>query len=610
VSVADPLYSYYETELSFLRSLGAEFAEKYPAVAERLRLSTDQSADPHVERLIEACAFLAARVHQRLDDDFPELTDALLGILYPHYLAPVPSMTIVQFEPDPEQVPESGLPIERHTLLYSRKVDEVACRFRTAYPVRLWPLAVAAVDTPVPGRAETALFRDAKAAIRVRLRLEAGPSLGAFRIESLRFHLDGDPGLVHVLYEALLRRPLGVIVRWDDGEPVRLPAESIAQVGFARDEGLLVYPRSAALGYRLLHEYFAFPEKFHFVDVIGLDCLRAAGEARSFELLLLLPEPVEGLDGKLRPDNLKLGCTPAVNLFHQDTSPIRLDHHRVEYPIVPDHRAPYSFEVHTVEDVVATVPGVSGERRFRPFYAIHHGDEVGADPAFWHATRRASIRRDDEGTDVHLTLVDPAFRPAHLDGIEVLHVRALCSNRDLPARLVFGDQRGDFQVEKVAEVRRTRCLRQPTKPLRPPLRSQSRWRLVSHLSLNHLSVFPDAAGSEPGKSASAFREILRLYDFAESAVSRQRIEGVVGVEARRATHMLAGVGPVRGLHVVLQLDESKYAGSGVFLFASVLERFLALYTTINSFTMTEVRTRQREGILKRWPPRTGERYLS
>src|SRR5512136_1590812 len=130
--VRDDLLVYYERELSFLRQMGAEFADKYPKIAARLLIESTRCEDPHVERVLEAFAFLAARVHLKIDDEFPEITEALLGILYPHYIRPIPSMSVVEFHVDPDQSKlTTGLRVRRGSLLYSRAVDGVPCRFRT-----------------------------------------------------------------------------------------------------------------------------------------------------------------------------------------------------------------------------------------------------------------------------------------------------------------------------------------------------------------------------------------------------------------------------------------------------------------------------------------------
>lgn len=607
----DRILPYFEDELAYVRKSAEEFARRFPAIAARLKLDSVPSQDPHVERLIEAFAFVAARIHRRLDDEYPELTDALLGILYPEYLAPIPSVRIVQFDCDPEQLAlRDGLEIPRHKELLTRPIDGIPCRFRTVYPVRLWPLAVDSVSLQSVGEKDLAAIpvgvRDTRpaprSALRIGLRTAGGEPLAEYSIPSLVFHLAEDAFVAHALFEALFRRPIGFLIRVGGKVEFR-PATDIAPIGFDRAHGLLDYTRTGALGFRLLYEYFAFPEKFLFAEFRGLQALALGGAESKAEISVLFEDTQQSLEGRVGKEHMRLHCTPAINLFRMDCTPIVLDQRRHEYPVRPDDRAPHHYEVHSIDSVSAAEPGVAETVEFRPFFAIRHGDPGSATDAYYHVRRSESSR--DDATDVSLTLVDSSFAAASRGRFEVLHVRALCSNRELPARLSFGDVNGDFSIEGISAVRRVTTLGMPSKILRPSLRGESRWRLVSQLSVNHLSL-----GAGAGDGTRAFRELLSLYDFAASAVTRQRIDGLVSVETEPKTRILPGIGPVRGVQATLVFDEQKYAGSSAFLFASVLEVFLGLYTTINSFTVVEMRTVQTpKEAVKRWPPRAGERQL-
>jgi type VI secretion system protein ImpG len=614
----DELLLYYERELRFIRRMAMNFAEKYPEIAGRLLLEPQKCEDPHVERLIEAFAMLTARVHQRIDDDFSEISDALLSILYPHYLAPVPSMTIVRFEVDPDVANvEGGFQIREKSLLYTRPVAGVRCCFRTAYPLRIFPVEVAEVGLVNPSTFSSSLPASTQSALRIRLRALGGARFHELGMDSLRLFLDAPSGEIHSLYELFLRDPQGLVVREKAGAREHLlPAHAIRPVGFDRDEGLLEYPRESFLGYRLLQEYFVFPEKFLFVELGGIEKATRDCDADEIELHVLLSQSIAQLDLRVDRENLKLDCTPAVNLFPLTADPIRLTHAAVEYPVVPDARAPHSYEVHSIVGVSALVPGTAESRSYSPFYGIRHGSAAAGEGAFWHATRRPSMRKSDSGSDVFLSLVDDAFSALDLP-VDVLHVETLCTNRELPARLPFGDPAGDFQLEGRPGVSRIAALRKPTEPLPAPIRAASRWRLISHLSLNYLSISDDGglhgtSAEASGKALTALQEILRLYDFSDSAVTRQRILGLVGLRSRptvRRAGRGGAAGFARGVEAQLEFDPSQYTGSGLFLFASVLERFLGLYTSVNSFVQTVARVRQQPGELKRWPPRAGETQL-
>jgi type VI secretion system protein ImpG len=617
----EELLGYYERELSFLRQLGAEFAQKYPKIAGRLLLEPERCEDPHVERMIEAAAFLASRVHLKIDDEFPELTESLLNVLYPNFLAPIPSLSVVQFQLDAEQANlRMGHAIPRGSLLRSEPVDGQPCRFRTCYPVTIWPLEVAEVRFELPGSGVIAAA-GTKSMLRIGLRTlggvppselkEKGSGDSAPRpLESLRFSLQGEGKVVYALYELLMNDVLQIELRPGSGAgaaaSIVLPSRSMRPVGFERDESVLPQSERSFLGYRLLQEYFAFPEKYLFFDVAGLERLISASFPQNFDLVFSLRREFP-LEKGVTAHTFRLHCTPIVNLFSHVAEPIRVTHLQSEYRVIPDVGRQSAMEVYSVDEVSSTRPEIEKPIVYEPFYSIRHAAAGEEAKTFWHASRRPSGRKDDDGTEVFLTLVDLGFRPSVPD-VETLTVRVTCSNRDLPGRLPFGSTTGgaDFELEGAGVFTAIRCLRKPTNSLRTPLRRGTQWRLISHLSLNYLSLVEGNGGGP-----DALQEILKLYDFADSAATRQQIAGITHVAARRTLRPVgsAAAGFVRGIEVSAEFDEAQFIGAGVYLFAAVLERFLALYASVNSFSQLVASTRQREGILKRWPPRAGEQIV-
>ena len=610
----DDLLLYYERELTFLRQMGAEFAAKYPKIASRLVLEPDKCEDPHVERMIEAFSFLAARVHLKIDDEFPEITEALLSVLYPHYLRPIPSMSVAEFHVDADQVtPETGLKLERGAVLNSRPVNGVPCKFRTCYDVTFWPVRVGEADWRTPDRLQPAIrSSEAVAALRLGLRCSGDLSFSKLSLSSLRFYINGEGHLVHSLYELLCNNCVQIIVRdpspKSQVQPVVLPADALQPVGFAEDEGVLPYPRRSFVGYRLLQEYFCFPQKFFFLDLTGLDRVCAAGFGKSADVVILI-SPFERSDRKqmlelgVTARTFRLGCTPIVNLYQRTAEPILLDHRHVEYHVIPDVGRRSAAEVFEITEVVSANPQSEEVVRFEPFYSFRHGSTRGGQQTFWRASRRPSGYRDDEGTEVYLSLVDLSSRPVQPD-VDALTVRTICSNRDLPARLPFGNEAGDFELEGAVPLKRIVALIKPTDTLRPPVGKDSLWRLVSQLSLNYLSLV------EEGREA--LQEILRLYNFTGSTYSERQIAGLVNLGSRRHFARVVSDGGVafsRGTRVDMEFDEEQFVGGGVYLFAAVLECFLGLYVSANSFSQLQVRTRQRKEILKLWPPRAGRKIL-
>lgn len=627
----DELLGYYERELIFLRRMGADFARKYPKIAARLLLDEEKIEDPHVERMIEAFAYLTARIGLKLDDELPEITEAFLNVLYPHYLSPIPSMAIAQFSyGTPNDKLTAGQRLERGMRLNSRPVDGMTCKFQTAYDVDLLPIEIesAALESPAPkdGRG-----RFAECAVRLSMRCFGNANLHEMKVgstgdipEKIRFYIDGEPQLVFPLYEIILNNAVSVEFRPRETpisdkslktitniqaklpDPVILAARDvIRQVGFAAEEAMLPYTKRSFAGYRLLSEYFAFPYKFLFFDLHGLDQAILKKFGSHFDILIHLRDVVPPI-APVTAETFRMGCSPIINLFSKLSDPIYLSQQKYEYQVIPDVHRQYSTEIYSVDGVVTTDPRTNQSREFSPFYSIRHSYGEKMDKSYWYAVRRPSQRENDDGTEIFLSLVDANFDP-HVPAVEVLNVKTTCTNRDLPGKLPFGGKEGDFEVEGTALLSRVRCLTKPTETLRPPQRRSAQWRLISHLNLNYLSLVNNENGSP-----EALQEILQLYNLDDSAVARKQIMGITSIETRKVVRQIGGrigAGFVRGLETTISFDEEQFVGSGLFLFACVLERFLGLYSSVNSFNQMILRTEQREEPLRAFPPRAGEQEL-
>jgi type VI secretion system protein ImpG len=610
--VRNELRNYYESELTFLRQMGAEFADKYPKIASRLQLEPDRCEDPHVERMLEAFALLAARVHLRIDDDFPQITEALLNILYPHYLRPIPSMTIAEFTTDPERGKmTSGLKVPKGTVLYSRPVEGVPCKFRTCYDAMLWPLKVSQARWMTPERLNPALRApDAMAVLKVELECFSDVTFDKLELDTLAFYLNGESTVIHSLYELLCRNCVRVLVRDPSNpkSPVReLPPQCLQPMGFGENEDVLPYPRRSFVGYRLLQEYFAFPDKFFFLSLRGLSELQRAGLKSKAELLFLIaPFEQDGrhqrLEVAVEPKTLRLGCTPIINLFGQTAEPILVDQTRYQYPIVPDARRRQTMEVYTVDEVISTNPETHETITYHPLYSQRHVVQESS-PAYWYISRMPSVRKGDEGTDVFLSLVDLSARPVELE-YDTVTVRCTCTNRDLVTRLPFGSESGDFEMAGAAAIKKIVALHKPSRTLRPPLEGKTLWSLISHLSLNYLSLIDEGKDS--------LQKILELYDFSDSPEVKKQISGIAKVDGKRHFARVVsdqGVSFARGTRIDMEFDEEQFSGGGVYLFASVLEKFFGLYVSMNSFSQLVARSQQRKEALGEWPPRAGQSIL-
>ncbi len=628
----EELLHYYERELTFLRRMGAEFAQRYPKVAGRLLLEPNKCEDPHVERMLEAFAFLAARVHLRIDDDVPEISETLLNIVYPQYVRPIPAMSIVEMRLDPEQGKlATGYRVPRGTMLYSRPVDGVPCKFRSCYDVTLWPIDVTAVQWTTPDRLRPpARLGDAVALLRIELRCHPDVTFAKLAAKSLRFHLDGAGNLTSALYELLNTSDRDIVVREVSAtarsavsaKMITLPASTLQPAGLGRDEGMLPYPGRSFEAYRLIQEYFAFPEKYLFFDLAGFDQIAAAGMGGAIELLIPVPAYERSewramLESGVTQATLRLGCTPIVNLFPHVGEPVLLTQRKPDYALVADARRRLTTEIFSVDDVVAITPDSERALRFRPFYAPSRAARQGAgsqldqdEPSssgaaelYWLSKRRPSGWRSDDGTDVLLSFVDRSGRTAYPDQ-DAVTARLTCFNSDLPSRLPFGNPGGDFELESGGPIREIVALAKPTRVIQPPLGNGQTWRLVSQLSLNYLSLV------ESGEEA--LRETLRLYDFADSPSTRKQIDGITGVRSAPTFARILtehGLTFARGRRVEIELDEEQFTGGGIFLFGTVLERFIALYASINSFTVLAARSRQRKRPVYEWPARAGWKPL-
>ncbi|MBM3571893.1 MAG: type VI secretion system baseplate subunit TssF, partial [Alphaproteobacteria bacterium] len=574
------------------------YAQNYPKIARRLELGPDQSADPNVERLIESFAFLTARIQRNFEADFPEISGGLLGLLYPQFAAPIPSAAIARFDVDPAQVKlTSGYVVAAGTPVFAGSAGGHVCRFRTCYPVTLWPVTIehAGFET-----ADRYGFLDrANVAVVLRVSLRAhGANFRDLELNSLRFRIEANAMVANGLYALMFSALSGVAVVTARGKaPLRLGPDAVAPVGFGDDEAVLPYPSHAQPAYRLLQEYFHFLDKFLFFDVHGLG--RADG-GETLDLLFLFDRaPRERL--AVDRDTLALGATPIVNLFSKTSEPLRLTHRASEYKLIPDLRRERACEIHTVLGVSASSDPGDPSRLLTPFFSFDHtGAEKGG--CYWHARRQPTDHADMAGTDVWLSFLDLDLNPS-IPAAQTVFAHTLCTNRSLAEQMSAGTV---LDIEAAVPVTRVICVTKPTVQTNPALGGETYWRLISQLSLNHLSLSGGAEG------LAALREILRLHCGPGDATSEQQIAGLRGLSATLVARRLgrdAWRGFCRGLAIKLEIDEEKFVGANPVLLAAVLNRFFALYASINAFTELTVVGIQPNGLRKSWPPMTGARPL-
>ncbi len=603
----DRILPYYNNELRFMREMAKEFAAENPKIAGRLRLSGDAIEDPHVSRLIEAFSFLNARLRLKLDDEFPELSESLLDLLYPHYLAPTPSMSIVELAPQPSLLGAKVCP--KGAKIQTEGVDGELCEFRTGYDVELWPLglthaSLSGLPLPAPHN------RRAPSAVSVlRLTLSclaADKTLAALAPDRLRFYIHGEARTAQILYELILGGTLSIALADSavDERAVFLDASAVRPVGMEGNELILPTKAGSEPGYVMLSEYFALPEKFLFFDIVGLSAKTLLNAGRTMDLFLYFDRYDPSLEGVVSVSDFRLFCTPIINLFPAKADPIRLDPSRFDYRVVPDARRESSLEVYAIQDI--SVSDRTGAKlAYRPFYSLGKR-QADREPVrrFWHASRRQSAHPAG-GDDVYVSFVDEGGEPlGNRDHVASLDI--LATNRNLPERLPFGNGRPSLILEPRTGVKSLSCLFAPTHAIRPRRGFGAVWRLISHLSLNHLSV------AENEIAVDVVKEMLALYVHADSSASRAIIERLTAVRSASSVARAPGGGRIAftsGTDITLEFDDRRLSGSGAFMLGSVLEAVFASLSGLNSFTRTQLRLRGEKGVWHAWDARSGTQHL-
>jgi type VI secretion system protein ImpG len=622
----DPRFlKYYNQELQHIREMSGEFAQEFPKIAGRLDLDGFECADPYVERLIEGFAFLAARVRLKVDAEFPRFTQNLLHMLYPHYLAPTPSMAIVQLSPKLENVPPEGFVVGRDTVLTSLlgKGEQTPCEFRTAHDVRLLPLSITETEFLGSTGAVAAMgvsdLGGVRAAIRLRLKTANNLPLDKIPLTTLPLFLRGADAMPVKVCEALLAQCAGLVCRptirpvpW--AETIR--KTPIRHLGFSDAEALLPPSLESFQGYRLLHEYFSLPQRFLFVELTGLGPAMKRSTGGEIDIFILLRAALPGLENALAATRFELFCTPAINLFSRRPDRVHLNDKDDEFHVIPDRTAPMDYEVFQMLSVTGISGGSEREQEFLPFYTATDLSTSRLGRAYYtinREPRRLSSRQRTQGprssyigSEVFVSLVDADAAPYRSD-LRQLSFEALCTNRDLPLDMPVGRGATDFTLRISAPVASVRCLSGPTKPRPSPAEGDTAWRLISHLTLNYLSL----ADTDDRQGAVALRELLSLYIDGNDATAVKQIEGVRSVRAKSVVRRIPAAGPItygRGVEVTVLCEESAFEGSGVFLLGAVLDRFFMKYVTINSFTETAIQTIDRSEVM-RWPTRIGQRHI-
>lgn len=610
----EKLLPYFEQELSRLRRGSAEFAGKYPKLAGSLQMRGETCADPHVERLLQACAFLNARIAKSLDDNYAGFTEPLLGMLYPHHLRPMPSCSIARIDysdAKPNAISTVSV-LPRGTAMKAVAQGAVGCGFRTVYDATVAPVAIRAAwfEPHIQVPSTMSLPTDAGAALCLTIEsIGAARGLAMQGVRTMRVFIDAEPALRATLRDALFMRSACACVE-AEGRWRMLAKPPVAPVGFAADEALLPVATSEHGAYRLLTEYFAFPEKFDFFDIdLGALIAAAPDDCTRLTLRLALTGAGPGTQAArilrtLTAAHLLLGCTPIINLFEQTATPIRVVRARSSYPVLPDAMPASDCEIYSIDSVqlVRKAQQGGGITDFAPYHSLRGGAGAGVKSCYWLASREDMGRSTSH--DVSLNLVDHARSPLRLDD-GTASVQLTCTNRNLPHGLQYGRPGGDLRAVTSAANFPIRMLRRPTISYQKASHDDSQWGLIAHLAPNHRTL------TQAGLPALA--ATLKLYARQDDAVAERQIDAITGLSHRPSTAWLRqGADSVylRGVEVTVTLDEAAFADIGVHGFALLLDHLFGLNVHLNSYTQLVIVSHANGKEVLRCPPRSGALALA
>ena len=570
---------YYQSELTYLRDLGKEFALANPTLA---AMFAERGGDPDVERLLEGFAFLTARIRERIDDAMPEIVDTLCELTIPQYLQPTPATSIVEFTPNLSAL-RGRQRIPKGAELGARAEDTV-CIFRTTNAIDLAPVTLA--STMLDASSETL------PELKLSFRTTESSHSAALTAEGLRFFIHAPLPQSTTLFLWFARYLEAVTYVGAGGETRTIPKANLKLVGIDQTQPMLPWPENAPEEMRLLQEYFTLPQKLLFVQLTGLDALDAR-PTDQFELQFRFRRPPP-LPERVERDSFRLHCVPVVNRFEISADPITRDFRAHEYLIRAAGMNPRHAEICAVKSVIG-MRERGGRVDYTPFFSFAHAQKSAEKQAYF-ALRRVHSPLDD-AYDAYLSVLVPRDISLNTDD-EVLSIDLECTNRNLPASLRVGDI--SVTTSRSPTIAKFSNITHVTKPVRTPLGSDMHWRLIAHLALNQRSL-----GEAP-----ALRALLSLYNLQDEAdkqvgrANRMRTESVRSIEMKSAKRVIDNI-PTRGVQSMIELDEAAFSSLGdLFVFGCALDSVFGCQAPINSFHALSVRAYPSVQEFS-WPARTG-----
>lgn len=596
----DRFLHYYNQELNYLRHSGRNFSRKYPKIARRLEMGDSESPDPHVERLLESFAFLTGRISQEIDDQYPETATALLNVLYPHLVNPIPAMAIAHLKVDPSNGNlTTGFSIPKRTLLNAEAHEGISCQFSTVYPLKLWPIEVDHVSFSTSNKFYTYGQKPKEWFLRFDLK-STGVDFNVMGVDQLDFHIHADRKLALLIYQTIFaQQDIQVYYGTDKKNLYALPKGSIEPLGFAADEMSMPMGSHTIHSYQMIQEYFHLPEKFLFFRIKNLQDILKTHDliTEDLQLFISLDDVSDIYEESITPQNFLLGATPIVNLFPKTTDPFRLDKKQTHYRLIPDQRLDKTTEIYSIDEIIGSIEGQGEPQVLSPYYAFNHHTTLNPETTYWVHKRASSLLRDLPGTDIYLSFVDMNFSP-QMPAQQIIHAKTLCTNRYLAEQLPYNCH---LTAEVALPVSQITCLDRPVKQVHSPQDGANLWKLISQLSVNYLGLTSGEA------SVEGLKEMLRIY-IRNSSQSDYEIEMFKDIEVKtvsRRVNQEAWRGFVRGHQITIIVEDTNYTGASTFLLVSVLRYYFSLHVGINSFIEIVLKNDKASKEVMRWDPVPG-----
>jgi type VI secretion system protein ImpG len=568
---------YYLQQLTNLRNKASRFAEEHPAIAPLLM---ENSTDPDVERLLEGSAFLSAVLHEKIDDDIPELIRGIVDILFPHFLRPLPSSCIIAFNPKDALI--DTIKVETGTQLASEPVDGTRCLFKTTMDVVIAPISIRNV------KYDKTSTNDEQITVSINVN---NTTLDEIRLSELIFFTGGDYTEASQFFMRLCTS-LKKITVTAAGTTFTLPRTAFSTPGFDSDTLLLSSSNTPASRYTIITDYFQFPEKFLFYKIDNLDKLAEFPQTASFDITFHFQTKRELLQCK--DSFFTLFATPAVNLFPFEADPVQVDHTIDKLPVRPSAKSSNHYDIYTIDSVTGFVQGTVVRKTYMPYNKFRKRD--GASSFFQIQQGRSII---DNSRELFISLCYETL-PQVLR--EVLSIDLTCTNGHLPSRLKPGDiSQPTSQSPALATYKN---LTVPTEQVDVILDNNILWHFLSDFTVN----------LSPVSNAESLKELLQKYTFynqrSDSTVlnNLKRINSIEKFCTEFTERIVNGI-LMRGMKYTITFNETSFSSAGdAYLFFSVLNRFLSWYTSINTFTQLEIYN-VKSGERTEWTPVIGAKSL-